>query len=119
MLILLSALNFLFASFTSSSFTTLSFTVFAYIIGQALSDVKALVEAPQSLGIHLSSVTVKMVQAAYYVFPNLSLFDIKTQAAHGLSIPSVHILWVVAYGLVYTLLSVIIASIIFRKKEFP
>jgi Cu-processing system permease protein len=118
-LILLSSLSFLFSSFTSTSFITLVLTVISYIIGQSLSDVKALVEAPGAAGINPSPTTVKIVQAAYYLFPNLSLFDIKTQAAHGLSMTPSYILWIVIYGLVYTSLSITLAALIFRKREFP
>jgi ABC-type transport system involved in multi-copper enzyme maturation permease subunit len=117
-LILLSALSFLFSSFTSTSFITLVLTVIAYIIGQSLSDVKALVEAPDVVGIHVSSLTVKLVQAAYYLFPNLSLFDIKTQAAHGIALAPAYVFWVVVYGLVYTILSITFAALIFKRREF-
>lgn len=119
MLNMLSALSFLFASLTSSSFTTLILTMIAYMIGQSLVDMKAIVESPQSTGVQVSSITVTIVQAAYYVFPNLSLFDIKTQAAHGLSVSIPYIFWTVSYGLIYTCLAVTLAAIIFRKKEFP
>lgn len=118
-LIMLSALSFLFASFASSSFVTLALTIISYAIGQSLSEVKALVEAPQAVGITVSPVTVKLVQAAYYLFPNLSLFDIKTQAAHGLAIPPAFIVWTILYGMVYTCLVVAVAATFFRKKEFP
>ncbi len=118
MLVLLSALSFLFASFTSTSFITLVLTVIAYIIGQSLTDVKAIVEAPQAVGIDVSPVTVKLVQIAYYIFPNLSFFDIKSQAAHGLLIPLSSAAWIVLYGLIYTTLSITLAALIFRKKEF-
>jgi Cu-processing system permease protein len=118
-LLLLTSLSFLFSSFTSTSFITLVLTVISYIIGQSLSDVKALVEAPEVVGIHVSPVTVKIVQAAYYLFPNLSLFDIKTQAAHGLFPTPSYIFWVVIYGLVYTTLSITFAALIFRRREFP
>ena len=82
-------------------------------------DVKALVEAPQAVGIKVSSVTVKVVQAAYYIFPNLSIFDIKLQAAHSLPISLSYIFWAVSYGVVYTALAIIVASVIFRRREFP
>ncbi len=118
-LILLSALAFLFSSFTSTSFITLVLTVIAYIIGQSLGDVKALVEAPQVVGIHVSAITVKIVQVAYYLFPNLSFFDIKIQAAHNLPLAPSYILWSITYGLVYTLLAVTAAAVIFRRREFP
>ncbi len=120
MLILLSAVSFLFASFTSSSFITLVLTIIAYIIGQSLSGVKALVESPpQELGFTVSPVTMKMIQAAYYFFPNLSLFDIKLQASHALPVSPSYVLWTVLYGIVYITLSITLAAIIFGKKEFP
>jgi ABC-type transport system involved in multi-copper enzyme maturation permease subunit len=120
MLIVLSAVSFLFASFTSSSFITLVLTIITYIIGQSLSGVKALLESPSyEIGYSVSPVTVKMVTAAYYLFPNLSLFDIKLQAAHALTVSSSFVMWTVAYGLVYITLSITLAALIFRKKEFP
>jgi ABC-type transport system involved in multi-copper enzyme maturation permease subunit len=118
-MILLSALAFLFASFTSTSFITLVLTVITYIIGHSINDVKAIVEAPQVVGIKVSSVTVKFVQIAYYLFPNLSFFDIKMQAAHSLPLTPSYIFWTVSYGLVYTALAITGAAILFRRREFP
>jgi len=120
MLIVLSAISFLFASFTSSSFITLILTIITYIIGQSLSGVKALLEAPSyEIGFTVSPVTVNMVNAAYYLFPNLSLFDIKLQAAHALPVSSSFIIWTILYGFIYIVLSITLAALIFRKKEFP
>jgi len=120
MLIVLSAVSFLFASFTSSSFITLVLTIITYIIGQSLSGVKALLESPShEIGFSVSPVTVKMFTVAYYLFPNLSLFDIKLQAAHALTVSSSFVFWTVVYGLVYIALSITLAALIFRKKEFP
>jgi ABC-type transport system involved in multi-copper enzyme maturation permease subunit len=118
-LILLSSLSFLFASFASTSFITLILTIISYIIGQSMSVVKAIVENPQAAGITVSPVTLKLVQAAYYIFPNLALFDIKTQAAHGLPIPVSYIFWTLFYGIVYICLITVFAALIFRKREFP
>jgi Cu-processing system permease protein len=119
MLVLLSALSFLFASFSSTSFITLVLTIITYIIGHSISEVKALVEAPKTFGIEVSPVTVTVVKWVYYLFPNLSFFDIKTQVAHGISISTSYILWTLAYGVSYTLIVIIMASLVFRKKEFP
>ena len=85
----------------------------------SLNDVKALVEAPQAVGITVSPVTVKVVQAAYYIFPNLSFFDIKIQAAHGLSVPASYVFGIVAYSIIYSAIVLTLACLIFRKKEFP
>lgn len=119
MLILLSALSFLFASFTSTSFISLMLTIITYLIGNSINDVKALVDAPQGAGITPSPVIVKVVQVAYYAFPNLSFFDIKTQVAHGIAPSGSYVFWTVGYGLVYTSLAVAIACVIFSRREFP
>lgn len=119
MMILLSSLSILFASLSSTSFVTLVLTIVAYIIGISLSDVKALVEGPQAAGIQVSPLTVKIVQVAYYIFPNLSLFDIKTQAAHGISISASYILGTISYGFIYTCIVITVAGLIFSKREFP
>ncbi len=118
-LTLLSALSFLFASITSTSFITLVLTVVSYLIGNSLSDVKALVEAPKAAGIDPSPVTIKVVQTAYYIFPNLSFFDIKIQAAHGLMLSFPFICWTTLYGLVYTAIIITLTCAIFAKREFP
>lgn len=118
-LVLLTSLSFLFSSFTSTSFITLVLTVISYVIGQSLGDVKALIENAQVIGIQVSPITTKVIQTAYYVFPNLSFFDIKMQAAHGLSIPASYVFWIVSYGLLYTCLVIALAALVFRKKEFP
>jgi ABC-type transport system involved in multi-copper enzyme maturation permease subunit len=118
-LVILSSLSFLFASFTSSSFISLVLTMVSYLIGQSLSDVKTLVESPTAAGIAPSPVGVKLVQAAYYLFPNLSLFDIKIQAAHALPVAPSYIFWTVIYGLVYTMLVISAAAFLFGKKELP
>jgi len=118
-LILLSALSFLFASFSSTSFITFILTVVTYLIGHSVSDVKALVEAPNEAGIIVSSLTVNIVKVAYYIFPNLSFFDLKTQAAHALAIPPFYILWTISYWIFYTGLAIGLAALLFRRREFP
>jgi ABC-type transport system involved in multi-copper enzyme maturation permease subunit len=118
-LILLTAISFLFSSFASTSFITLVLTIITYLIGQSLGNVRALVEAPLASGIQVSMVTVTLVKTAYYIFPNLALFNIKTQAAHGLPVSSSYIFWTVVYGLVYTSLVIFLSALAFRKREFP
>lgn len=119
MLVLVTALSFLFASFTSTSFLTFILTVVSYIIGMSLNDVMALVEAPHTVGIMVSPITVKVVRAAYYLFPNLSFFDIKVQAAHGLNISAAYIGGITAYTIGYSAIVLILACLIFSRKEFP
>jgi Cu-processing system permease protein len=94
-------------------------TVVSYLVGHGLGDVKALVENPGPVGIEVSWSTLWVVRIAYYLFPNLSFFDLKLQAANNLPIPGSYLLWTSAYGLIYTLLMILLASIIFSRREFP
>lgn len=119
MLILLTALSFVFASFASNSFVTLILTVATYLIGQIMGDVKALVEAPEAVGIHVSAFTAALVKGAYYTFPNLNLFDLKMQAAHGLPMPASYLLWTLCYWAFYLMTALTVAILVFRKREFP
>lgn len=119
MLILLSALGFLFASFTTSSFITLILTVVSYLIGHGIAAIKALVENPEVVGIEVSAATLKLIKVAYYLFPNLSLFDIKLQAAHNLPVSWGYLVGTMTYGTVYTIITVSLAGLIFSRREFP
>jgi hypothetical protein len=83
-----------------------------------LGDVKALLEAPQSLGIDVSPVTLKVLNISYYLFPNLSFFDLKIQAAHNLPISMDYLFWISVYGIFYSGLAISLAAFIFDKKEF-
>lgn len=119
MLILLAAVSILFASFTTTSFVTFILTILTYIVGHGIGAVRELMCSADVIGIEISPMTKKIVDLAYYIFPNLSLFDIKTQAAHALSIPMAHVAWVFLYFAIYTSLSVFLAALIFARREFP
>ena len=118
-LILLVALSVFFSSFSSTSFITLVLTIIAYLIGQSVADVKALIEMSVAKGEAVSALTLKVVQFAYYAFPNLSLFDLKIQAAHNLPVAPEYLLWAFIYFFVYTGLIVSLAALIFKRREFP
>ncbi len=119
MYILLCSITFFFSSFVSSSFITLILTVLTYLIGISLQDIRALIEASRSGGVHVPVFTQKLVQIVFYLFPNLSLFDIKLQAAHGLPVPWSYSLPVLLYGIAYTGMIIALAAVLFKKKELP
>lgn len=119
MMLLLASLSFLFSSLTSTSFISLMLTVACYLIGQVSADVKALIDASNSVGIEVSAWTAQLVKGVYYLFPNLSLFDIKLQAAHGLPVPMTHVAAVCGYWALFTSLSLVVAILVFSRREFP
>jgi ABC-type transport system involved in multi-copper enzyme maturation permease subunit len=119
MLLLLTAISFLFSSFASTSFVSFVLTLAVYIIGMSIGSVRELISAQDVVGIEISRITATLVDVAYYVFPNLSLFDLKSQAAHNLPIEWSHHLWVLGYWFFYSFLIIFVSSLVFSRKEFP
>src|SRR3989338_8518674 len=117
-LAIVSAVITLFASFTSNSFIALVLSLVVYIIGQSTESVRLLLTS-QVERIEVSPVLSYLVDIAYYIFPNISAFDLKTQAAHGLSISPSYILWTMLYAILYIFIALSIGALAFRRREFP
>ena len=59
----------------------------------------------------------RVLEAIYYIIPNLSNFDIRAEAANGVPVASGYVLWALAYGTVYTAVLLVIASLAFQDKD--
>lgn len=55
--------------------------------------------------------------AAYYLLPNLGLFNIREEAVHGLPLPDGFIGSVTLYGMFYTMVILLLSAFIFKLKE--
>jgi ABC-type transport system involved in multi-copper enzyme maturation permease subunit len=58
-----------------------------------------------------------MAQVGYYILPNLSLFNVRQEAVHGLPLPEGFIYSVTIYGTFYTLFMLFLSALIFRKRD--
>jgi len=114
-MLLLTSLSMLFSMVASSSFVTFLLTTVTWLIGSSTQEVKRLVESGEDLKI--APVTKMVVKAAYYLFPNLALFDMKANAAHGIAIDLSHFGFVVLYGVGYAVAVLSLTVIVFRRKE--
>lgn len=112
---LILAVSIFFCSFTSSALLALFLTLAVYIIGESTMQVREIVSS--SIAQHMAPLEKKLAVGAYYLFPDLSLFDLKVFAVHGLPISKPDILKALVYGLCYVLLLLVGASLIFRKRE--
>lgn len=108
----------LFASVTSHSFMTLVLALATYFIGESTEGVRSLLISGAETG-NVSPLLSTMVSIAYYVFPNMSAFDLKTQAAHGLPIGASYLFWTALYAFVYMTAVVAVGALFFRRREFP
>lgn len=115
----LNAIVVLWCSITTSAFIATLLTLFTYLIGQTIDDVVRFL----SYEINLSDIEVSRsveltINIAQYIFPNLSAFDVKLQAAHGIPVPfsDAGFLFLYAVGYIAAVLS--IASLIFSRRDF-
>lgn len=114
-MLLLTSLSMLYSMVASSSFVTFLLTTVTWLIGSSTQEVKGLLESGESL--QIAPVTKIVVTAAYYLFPNLSLFDLKTNAAHGIAVDPSQLGLVFLYGVGYIAAVMSLTVIVFRRKE--
>jgi Cu-processing system permease protein len=108
---LMTAVALLFGSFTSSLVATvLTFAV--YVMGNFTQNLV-------TLGQSIKTESVKsIVKGIYLIFPDLSRMDFKNTAVYGI-LPDTGTLAVnAAYGVIYIVLLLSIATLIFSSREF-
>lgn len=115
MFALLNALVIFFSTITTSSFITLLFSLSTYIAGQTIEEVVLYLKTQPNIA--LTGIVEAIIDVCQYVLPNLAVFDLKISAAHALPIPWTYMACVTAYGLIYSSVLLITASLIFSKRE--
>jgi len=99
-----------FSTFTSPLLAAL-FTCCMVVCGHLSGD---LLEFAR----HFGSGGFRVVSAAgYYLLPNLSLFNVRSEAVHGLPLMKWYVASVVVYGLFYTLVAILLSALIFRRRD--
>lgn len=116
-LAVLSAIVVFFSAITTSSFVTLIFSVCSYLVGQTIEEVVFYLRS--SLPAEEISISLRrFIEGITHVFPNLTAFDFQIEAAHALPIGGERIATSLGYGVVYIALLLLLASLIFRRREF-
>lgn len=110
-LMLLVGLTVFFSSFTTPMLSAL-FTLALFVIGHLSADLKLL-------GMKSESLMVKyLTKFMYYFLPNLDNFNIRGTVVYGLSVSLERVLAVTAYALLYLGVLLVLAVIIFQRKDF-
>lgn len=82
-----------------------------YVFGHATGVFRDL--PPQFDG----TLSKQVLEVVYYAIPNLSNFDLRSEAANGVPVNPVYIVWVLAYGAGYTLFLLVLAALAFEEKD--
>ena len=115
-IVVLNALVVLWCAITTSSFLATLLTLFTYLIGQSIDDVVRFLSI-KTPGVSFSESLRWTIRGIKYLFPNLSVFDLKLQAAHGLILPADELSFIFLYGVAYSSAVLALAVIIFLRRD--
>jgi ABC-type transport system involved in multi-copper enzyme maturation permease subunit len=116
-LLILSAVLVLFSTVATSSFLPMVLTLAVYAVGSTTDKVKLYVETVKDAD-KISPIIKLVVKFAYYLFPNLALFDLKLQAIYSLPLEPKILLASFLYGAGYIVVTLVIAAALFIKRDF-
>lgn len=114
-LLIILALALLWVMISSHQFTAVLLSLMTYFVGLNMENVKNIALSREMLS--PDAFSVKVMDFASWVLPNLAAFDIKTAVAHGLEIKAGYIILAAAYGIFYTGICLCLSVIVFKKRE--
>ena len=109
-LMVITAVAVLFSTFTSATLSAI-FTLAVYVIGHLSGDLKDFARK-------LDDVSQMAVNAIYYTLPNLERFNLKGHVIHHLDFGIADMALTLAYGLTYAAFLLLLASVIFQRRDF-
>jgi ABC-type transport system involved in multi-copper enzyme maturation permease subunit len=109
-LMVITAVAVLFSTFTSATLSAI-FTLAVYVIGHLSGDLKEFAKK-------LDEVSETVVNAIYYTLPNLERFNLKGHVIHHLDFGMADMALTSAYGLTYAAFLLLLASVIFQRRDF-
>ena len=110
-LMLITALALFFSTF-STPILSAALTLGLYIVGHFNADLRNFEQVVDSRAV------ARLARALYHVLPDLSAFDVKTQVVHGLPVSGGYLALTAGYGLLYIALLLIMATLIFSRRDF-
>jgi Cu-processing system permease protein len=106
----ITAVALVFSTFTSATLSAI-FTLALFVIGHLTADLKLFGQKMDALGRGL-------LDGMYYLLPNLERFNLKGHVTHQLDVAASDLLLIAAYGMTYSVLLLILASVIFQRRDF-
>jgi len=110
-LLVITAVAIMFSAFTTPTLSA-TFTLAIYVIGHLTDDLRVLGGKLQN------DLTTSILEGLYYALPNLDYFNVKGQAVHGIPIEPSYLVSAVAYGVVYSAMILVLACLIFQRRDF-
>lgn len=110
-LLLLTALSVLMSTLASPVLGAI-FSLLLYVIGHTSGDIR-------ELAVRFGSGTIRAVtDVVYYALPNLEYLNVRSKVTHGVNIDLGYVAFASSYALLYSLAFLVIAVLVFERKEF-
>jgi ABC-type transport system involved in multi-copper enzyme maturation permease subunit len=110
-LLLLTALSVLMSTVASPIMGAI-FSLLLYVIGHASADLK-------DLAVKFGSGPLRAVtDAVYYALPNLEYLNVRNKVTHGVVVDAGYVAFACSYALLYSLAFLVIAVLVFERREF-
>jgi ABC-type transport system involved in multi-copper enzyme maturation permease subunit len=110
-LMLVTAIAVFFSTF-STPILSAALTFGLFIAGHFNADLKNFDRVVDSRAAAL------LARGVYHVLPDLSAFDVKTDVVHGLPVSAAYMASTTAYGLAYVAGLLLLATLIFSRRDF-
>ena len=104
------AVALFFSTFTSATLSAI-FTLAIFVIGHLTTDLR-------TFGQKMDAVGRGILDGIYYLLPNLERFNLKGHVTHQLDVSGNDLLLIATYGVVYTAFLLLLASVIFQRRDF-
>lgn len=110
-LMLVIAIALCFSTFSTPALSAV-FTFSLYVIGHFNSDIR-------HYGVNSESLPTKVISGVlYHLLPNFANFDVISRTAHGQFMSSGVYLFSLAYGLLFSIALVLVAMLVFQRRDF-
>jgi len=113
--ILLAAIALLFSCLSTSFYLPFFVSIAVYLAGSASQEVYEYLLG--DYGKTIPSIIKTLIKGIYYIVPNFSAFDFKVFAIYGMMPDASGILLTLGYFILYTLLVLLAAINIFKRRE--
>ncbi|MFO0775795.1 MAG: ABC transporter permease [Nitrospiraceae bacterium] len=109
--LVVTAVALLFSTFSSATLSAI-FTLAIFVIGHLSGDLRLFGKK------FMGDAGQGFLNALYYTLPNLERFNLKGHVIHHLPFSGTDMALTLAYGLTYSALLLLVASLIFQKRDF-
>ena len=110
-LMVVTAVAVLFSTFSTPTLSAM-LTLGVWLIGRFSSDLVVFARRSESDALRV------LVTGAHYLLPNLEKFDVKNLVVYGMTIEPAYVGGALAYGLLYIVFLIGLATVIFERRDF-